>query len=369
MTAALSYLEVVRNRLARNELELARGPTEKAVASLTMLGATLDHLLTAARYDSGTEALDIIYVELGPLLRDLYEGYITEAEKRGVRFRVRLPKQSLILTTDSRSVHRVLSNLIANAIKFTDPAGDGGGGVLVAARLRGDLCRIDVIDTGIGISPEHLDEIWKPYTQLNNVQRDRERGLGLGLFLVQRIVEQLPEHTISMASRPGHGSRFTLTVPAARLQSRPTGGGLDVEPIEMPDVSDLRGAYVLLLEDDRDTRLSIAELLCEWGVLVTAASTVSELATIDVEGERSIDAIVCDFWLAGGVTGIDAIAGLRARLGYAPHGVLITGVPDIAPLRARAGPETTVLHKPFTPEALAQPLLRAVRAMRMLEQG
>jgi CheY-like chemotaxis protein len=137
----------------------------------------------------------------------------------------------------------------------------------------------------------------------------------------------------------------------------------------MPDVSDLRGAYVLLLEDDRDTRLSIAELLCEWGVLVTAASTVSELATIDVEGERSIDAIVCDFRLAGGVTGIDAIAGLRARLGYAPHGVLITGVPDIAPLRARAGPETTVLHKPFTPEALAQPLLRAVRAMRMLEQG
>jgi CheY-like chemotaxis protein/anti-sigma regulatory factor (Ser/Thr protein kinase) len=262
----------------------------------------------------------------------------------------------------------VLGNLISNAIKFTDRRDDGGG-VLVAARFRGDRCRIDVFDTGIGISPESAAEIWKPYVQLNNVERDRERGLGLGLFLVQRIVEQLPEHSIEMESRPGRGSRFTITVPATRLDPPSHRPPPEPPPSTVLDLSPLVGASVLVLEDDRDTRLSLVELLDEWRIDVTAAATITELVARHADSERLVDAIVCDYRLAAGTNGIDAIDGLRRRLGYAPHAVLITGEPDIAPLRARAGVDTTVLHKPFAPEALARPLLRAVRAARAREEG
>ncbi len=283
----------------------------------------------------------------------------------------RLPKESFVLQTDQRSLRRILGNLLSNAIKFSEHHPDRESVVLVAARMRGDRCRIDVIDRGIGIEAESQAEIWKPYVQLNNVERDRARGLGLGLFLVQRIVEQLPGHSIEMASTPGRGSRFTLYVPGFQVKA-----GSDpvvpsaTEPVRTPvDLAPLRGAYVLLLEDDRDARLSITLLLTEWGMLVAAGATLQQVLQEHDESERLVDAIVCDYRLGGRMNGIDAIETMRSRLGYSPHAVMVTGEPDIAPLRARVGPDTTVLHKPFAPEALAVPLIAAVSAARLREEG
>ncbi len=359
MTAAYAYLDVTTSRLSRGDVAGAFDSAGSVRSALALLGSTLDHLLTSARYDSGTEGLDIKLIELRPLLQGLYETHIPDAEKRGVELRIRLPRQLPLLHTDARSIHRVLGNLISNAIKFNAQR-DGGGRVLVAARLRGDRCRIDVFDTGIGIAPESLPDIWKPYVQLNNAERDRERGLGLGLFLVQTIIEQLPGHTIEMASTPGRGSRFTVTLPAVRLDPLPHRPQVDAVPREEPALAPLAGTRAVVLEDDRDTRQSIVELVGEWGVSAVAAASMSELLGRHLGGEGKVDAIICDYRLAGGTNGIDAIAGLRHRLGYAPPAVLITGEPDIEPLRECAGPDTVVLHKPFAPEALARPLLEAV---------
>lgn len=369
MAAAVAHLDVARSRLKADDLERAREPAERAEAALTMLGTTLDHLLTAARYDSGTEALDIRPLELRPLLRDLYGGYVGEADKRGVELRVRPPRSPVVLQTDARSIQRVLSNLVANAVKFTHSDDTRAGRVLIAARMRGDRCRIDVFDTGIGVAPEAFEEIWKPYVQLNNVERDRERGLGLGLFLVGRIIEQLPDHTVTMASVPGRGSRFTVTVPAVTVDAYVPMAPAVPEAMPLPDLSPLRGAYVLLIEDDRDARTAVARLMAEWGVRVTAGVSLSEVLEKEADSDRTVDAIVCDYRLAGGANGIAAIAELRRQLGYSPAAVLITGEPDIEPLRVRAGPDTTVLHKPFRSEALMRPLLRAVAATRELERG
>ena len=368
MSAAVAYIDVLRSRLAADDLAGAREPAAKAQAALATLGSTLDHLLTAARYDSGTEALRIEHVELGPLLRDLHDAYIGEAEKRGVRLRFRMAPLPIALTTDARSILRVLGNLVSNAIKFTEPRPGRRCDVLVAARLSGSVCRIDVIDTGPGIPEAQQAEVWKPYVQLGNEERDRARGLGLGLFLVERIIEQLPEHSVEMRSRPGHGSRFTVRLPALHLHSAGQWAMPDIEPPSPADLDVLDGAYVLVLEDDRDARMAIVDLLSEWGILAPAAATQQDLLALHDESERIVDALICDYRLAGGANGIDAISGIRQRLGYSPAAILITGEPDVEPLRARADARTTVLHKPFMPQALAKPLARAVRANREIEE-
>jgi signal transduction histidine kinase/CheY-like chemotaxis protein len=368
MTAAVAHLDVLHMRLDRGDLKGAADQAAKAQAAVAVLGSTLDHLLTAARYDSGTEALRVELTELGPLLKDVHDAFAPEAAARGIELRMRLPRDRVLLDTDRRSLHRVLSNLVSNAIKFTDPRPECKGGVLIAAGLKERVCTLDIIDTGIGIPPEDAEEIWKPYVQLNNVERDRERGLGLGLYLVQRIIEQLPGHAVTMRSRPARGSRFTLTVPGCRLQGRDEVASAQRETARTA-LSPLFGAYVLLVEDDLDARASLSLLLGEWGVLVDSAASMRQLFDGDAEAERLVDAIVCDYRLAAGANGIDAIASIRNRLGYAPHAVLITGEADIAPLRAMVGPHTTVLHKPFSSDVLAGLLLEAVRAVRQMEEG
>lgn len=369
MTAALAHLEVVHSRLMRSDFDGAASAVERAQAAVSILGTTLDHLLTAARYDSGSEALCVRYLDLNDVLRDVYETYISEAERTGVRLRIRLPARQLFLETDARSITRVLGNLVSNAIKFSDFTRYSEPVVLVAARFGHSVCRIQVIDTGIGIDPDYIDSIWKPFLQLNGDERDRQRGLGLGLYLVRQIVDQLPGHTVSVRSRPGHGSTFMVTIPAVRVEHRPAvPDHLPTQPTHL-DVSAINGAYLMVVEDDRDTRVALIELLETWGALTVAAPSFSKAEALIFESERIVDAIICDYRLSSGTNGIDAIAALRERLGYAPHAVLITGEPDIAPIRARAGPETTVLHKPFPPDSLARPLIRAVQAARQLEEG
>lgn len=361
MSAAITYLDIMQRRLARDDLAGSRGPAEKVQSSLAMLGSTLDHLLTAARYESGTEALTIRQVEIRPLLQDLFEAYVPEAERRGVELRMRLPRRLPLLETDTQAISRILGNLISNSIKFSDPTKDFNC-VLVAARFVGGRCRIDIIDTGIGIDPCAVDMIWKPYVQLNNVERDRERGLGLGLFLVQKILEQLPGHSIELDSRPGRGSRFTIRLPTAKATQEQGRRVSYAGPSALPNLRSLVHAHALVLEDDRDIRLSILELLSEWEVRSVAGPSVVDVLTQLERGTGRIDAIICDYRLASGTNGIDAIARLRQWLGYAPHAVLITGEADVEPLRARVGPDTVVLRKPFSPEVLARLLLEAVRA-------
>lgn len=360
MTAASAYAELMLARLSHEDYSGARAAALKVQLALSMLGSTLDNLLTSARYESNTEPIEINGVDLRTVLQSVYESNVSDAEKRGVEFRVRLPRQRLVLDTHMLSLHRVLGNLVSNAIKFCC-RGDEIGRVLVAARLRKAVCRIDVFDTGVGIPRESRGEVWKPYVQLNNVERDRERGLGLGLFLVQRVIAQLPGHSVEMDSRLGRGSRFTVFLPARESERSETEEYAHPLLYEDERLSQLIGAAALIVEDDRDTRESLLELLEEWGVVAVTAASADELVSVMVARPLGIDAIICDYRLANGTNGIDAIASLRQWLGYAPRAVLITGEADVGPLKARAGPGTMVLQKPFSPEVLARSLLDAVR--------
>lgn len=358
MTATAAHLSVVRHHVDRGDPESAVEQLERAQIAIGAMGGTLDQLVAAARLDAGQAVATITSVELGPLMEYVYTNGVVDAGERGVELRMHVPSRDVLLQTDARSMQRILGNLIANAVKFT--ARKGAGAVLVAARIRDGRCRFDVIDTGIGISALDAHEIWRPYVQVSQAERDRAGGLGLGLYLVRSLLDRLPGHEISMSSVVGRGTRFTIMVPATVRDSGPQSDSTRASLQTTAGLERLRGARALLLEDDPLAREAIAAMMAQWGVRVTAAAALDELLSACSAEGPPVDAIVCDFRLGMGRLGTDAIAAIRNRLGYAAPAVLITGDADVDTLRQASGAGTTVLSKPFAPAPLAGRLLECL---------
>ncbi len=372
MTAAVMHLDLLSRNLERSDLPAATDQTRKARTAIDLLGGSLDHVLNVAGDERDIDNFHPEYVDVVMLLRTLLNTYAPQAERLGLRCRIRLPLTPLMILSNRQSLFRVIGNLVANAIKFTPAKPDWAGGVLIAASVRDGACRIEVIDTGIGISSEKIDEIWLPYHQLNSDQQDRTSGLGLGLFLVRRIVEKLPGHKISISSRLGRGTRFTLTIP---YEPDTTGSVKAIQPwttehrLDDAAFESLRGAYVLLLEDDREARAAICDLLEDWGVIVSSGPSMETLKASHDGSDRIVDAVVSDYALQSGLNGLDAFESIDAWLGYSPKRVLITGADLTGNPRILASPSITVLRKPFAPSALASHLLAAVDSNRRLEAG
>jgi signal transduction histidine kinase/CheY-like chemotaxis protein len=369
MTAAVMHLDVLQRNVERSDFVGVADQSRKARAAIDLLGGSLDHVLNAADDERAIGNFHLEHVDVSLVLRTLLDTYSPQAERLGLKCRIRLPAEPLFVLSNRQSLFRVLGNLVTNALKFTPASSDGTNGVLITASVRRGECRIEVIDTGIGISPEKIDEIWLPYHQLNSNQQDRMSGLGLGLFLVRGIVDKLPGHQIAIRSRLGHGTRFTVTMPCvADANDAQDAMTTALEPqLDEAALASLSGAYVLLLEDDREARVAISDLLEEWDVIVASGSSIEALKASHDDAERMVDAVVSDFSLQSGLNGLDAFETIDAWLGYSPRRVLITGEDLTDTPRIHAAQSVVVLRKPFSPSALAGHLLAAVDSSRRLE--
>jgi CheY-like chemotaxis protein len=244
-------------------------------------------------------------------------------------------RSKLSLATDATLVFRVLSNLVSNSLRYTE-----AGGIVVACRRRGNVAKIEVWDSGIGIPADQHERIFEEFYQLNNPARDRSRGLGLGLATVRRIV-QLLGHPLWLRSTVGKGSRFTLEVPIAdpaRVQSV-------AQTIEQKVPNLIGGKLIIVIDDEESVRLGMRSLLESWGCKCIAAMDSAE-ALKSING-RAPDFIIADLRLRGDSTGIDAIRELRAELGNGIPAVLISGDTATEQLRKVSAAGLTMMHKPL----------------------
>jgi CheY-like chemotaxis protein len=171
---------------------------------------------------------------------------------------------------------------------------------------------------------------------------------------------------MTLRSRPGRGSRFSVFLPGLEL-GEPDFFLRGHDRIADADLEQLRGAYVLVLEDDVHARRALEDLLSDWSVLFTSSASLAELLDgIDAQ-ERLVDCIISDYRLTGAATGNDAIVALREALGAPIPAVIVTGESATAPIRERLPADTVLLQKPFEATALAIPLLEAVRSARRAE--
>jgi signal transduction histidine kinase len=146
------------------------------------------------------------------LVRGAAEAFRAAAQEKGVHMDVDAPEDLPPVRADESRIHQVLSNLLANAVKFTPP----GGHVWVSAELVAEGIRFSVRDTGPGIAPEDIEHIFQPFWQ---VRRTARLGSGLGLGIARGIVEQHGGR-IWVESRPGAGSTFSFTLPLAKRDEK-----------------------------------------------------------------------------------------------------------------------------------------------------
>jgi len=307
------------------------------------LSDVLNALLDISHLDAGTLKPDISHFPLEQLFTRLENEFTPLAQEYEVKLRLR--STPAWLYSDVSLLYRVLANLVDNALKHT-----GAVGVLIAARKRGDTWRIEVWDGGPGIPEEQQQEIFDKFVQLDNPGRDRRKGLGLGLSIVQRL-NQLLGLQLKLISRSGYGSCFRLTVPKGEPVPQQNGKPLSHEQRGYH----LQGAVVLVVDDDPDVLTATRDLLNGWHCAVVTAASLEE-AMVEAADE-DIDIIIADYRLADGYTGLDVIRSLN-KLNYKngkeqSKAVIITG--NVNPVELHDG-NYPVLSKPVAPVTLRSTL-------------
>ena len=320
--------------------ENARKLIDQILQCTESLEQLFDNLLDISRLDAGQVEVKRETVPMNAVFDRLRSTFAVPAEAKGLRLAIRRSKA--ILATDSTLLFRVLSNLVANAIRYTDE-----GGVLVACRMRKRSVRIEVWDTGVGIPVDQHERVFEEFYQLNNPSRDRARGLGLGLATVRRIV-QLLNHPLRLRSVTGKGTVFSIEIPLADAR------GAHAATVEQKVPNLIGGKLIAVVDDEESVRLGMQSLLESWGCkCVTAMDSDEALTKL---AQRRPDFIIADLRLRTEENGIDVIRQLRKHLGDDIPAVLISG--DTAPeqLRNVSAAGLTMMHKP----------LKAVRLRAML---
>ena len=281
-------------------------------SSVEALEGLFNELLDISKIDSGKVKPDITDVSVTALFDRLRMDFEPEAFDRGLSFR--MPARSAWVRSDPILLERILRNLISNAMRYTP-----SGGVLVSTRMRGSNLRFEVWDTGLGIALDDQARIFEEFVQLANVERDRRKGLGLGLSIVQRLAALLG-HRIDLASRPGRGTVFRVDVPMGRapvvraVAARAERGQFD-----------LGGRCILVLDDEASIVDGMHALLESWGAHTLLASKGSEAMEQIAARDTPPDLIIADYQLRDGEVGPDVVSAIRKHFGSDIPAILVTG--------------------------------------------
>ncbi|MBB3227548.1 signal transduction histidine kinase [Luteibacter sp. Sphag1AF] len=327
---------------------------------------SLDHLfselLDLSRLESGAMTAVMRDFPLDELFEEVSVNFRMVAEQHDLRLIVR--KTNVWVRSDRTMLARILNNLISNALRYTQC-----GGVLVAARRRrGQQIRLDVWDTGSGISAEHHEQIFDEFFRIeghpDSGRHDGpRRGLGLGLSTVQRLARLLGTRA-SVRSRPGEGSVFSLTLP----EVKPVNDALTALPAT-DTVADVTGMRVLVIDDEPSILSGISYLLGSWGCEVATAEDAQEALEAAQIWTRPPDLVISDLRLRES-NGLEVLALLdkyyRRRPGDPPPfaRVLITGETRSEHLKNIEQDTTPVLYKPVSPERLRETMIAAYSRQR-----
>ena len=307
--------------------------------SVSIMEDLLGALLNIGQLDAGQIVPRVTTFQLSSLLERLSVEYSHQAKEKAISFRVAQSRYAVV--SDRALLERIVSNLVSNAIRYTDR-----GGVIVGCRRNGDGVRLEVRDSGCGIAEENLDSIFDEFFQIGGNRKHRG-SLGLGLNISKRLADILG-HQINVVSSQDTGSIFSIDLPVGDIMHSEIGEPEITERIG----GEFTGLAVLVLEDDEILREALVELLERWGIIVEAFNAHRDFSDSFKEIDFEPDLIISDFRLHGGLKGNDVIRDIRTHLGRNLPAIVVTADTEpslIESIRAEGFP---VLIKPVSPPRL-----------------
>jgi Na+/proline symporter/signal transduction histidine kinase len=338
MNAARLFLSILRQQSGESGGEQAQ-LVKRVDRSLTAAEELLGALLDISKLDSGMYEPEPVAIPVRDLCEQLRRRFKPLAANSDLQLRVHSIDQYIF--SDRTLLYRILQNFLANAIRYTER-----GGVMLGCQRRGDALRISVWDTGVGIDEADSAVIFQEFQRLEYAEHLDEKGLGLGLAICDRIARML-DHPIGVCSRPGRGSRFSVTVPLASREAIDRGADASSAGSDVG----LEGLRVLCIDNEPEILDGMNLLLDRWGCAVWLAED-AEQALEAVRESGAPDMVLVDYHLANRVSGLEVMSRLDDELDRSVPAIVITA--DRSPqledaARARG---YRLLRKPIRPAAL-----------------
>jgi signal transduction histidine kinase len=319
------------------------------------LAGQVDHALSTIE-DLLRTILDLSKLEAGVIkpaiqevpLRDLFASLSLDLEplarQKGVKFSTR-PTDAMVLS-DPLMLRRILQNLTANAVHYTET-----GEILLAARRRGTMVRIEVWDTGPGIPSADCQRIFEEFQRGSSTGGRNGNGFGLGLSIMRRMAETL-NHAVGLCSKLDHGTCFSVSAPYAGISAKKP---VAPAPVATPrQAYGFNGAKIMVIDNEPSVLDAMHALLERWSCDVRVALRLDRMRKVAIDGADAFqpDLIVADYHLDNGDCGLDAVQQLRARWVESLPAIIVTAdhSPDIADAVHNAGCE--LLCKPLKPAEL-----------------
>lgn len=335
-------LGVLQARLSSSEhLALA----DKIQSSVATMENLFGNLLDISKLDAGTVQAHIEDVNLAWLLRGLEQIWAPQAAEKGLKLRVR--PCDVVVKGDAALLARIAGNLVANAIRYTRE-----GGVLVACRRRGARVELEVWDSGPGIEPRYQEAIFEEFFRIEAPGTGQEKGLGLGLSIVQRSAHILG-YRLSVDSRVGKGSVFRVEMPLAGPATR----SAKVSSRLAASQQALEGRFIIVVDDDETNAQALVDALLALRCHVVAAASCDDMLAQLQQHLRVPDLIVTDYQLGAGRNGFEVIARLRQHYDEDIGAVIVTANTEAALQPQAQACRARLLHKPIG----LQRLLEAMR--------
>ena len=323
--------------------------------SAEQLAATLTDILDVAKIEAGKLQLEAAPFDLHVLLHALRQGFAPLAASKGLTFEAQIdPTLPAWVQGDALRLRQIVANFLNNALKFT-----ASGGIRLVVLSRPDnSVRLEVHDTGLGIDPAIQARLFEPFTQADESTTRHYGGTGLGLSICRELA-QLMGGSVGLNSQPGQGSCFYAELPLKPLPPLAQPAAPQAE-----QTARLRGARLLLVEDNAVNMIIAVAVLEQWGVQVTEASAgpqaLAAVAELAAAGQR-FDAVLMDLQMPG-MSGYETTLALRATPGGAGLPVIALTAAALVSERERAAAigMTDFLTKPIDPLRLQAVLLRAL---------